>query len=895
MVDKDKKQLEKEAIEERKREAREIKHKEKIREKRRVEKAKQRAKKRKMKPKVFCECKAREFRIIEARRNESSVAWNTWCPPDPAPVQEIVYEKVVLTSEDLPPPPPPIPIETRDLIIQIDLPPIEPGTLLSEDMFDIDELDAMASVEEIVRTPYDTMSSVSRKKSGAGVIVVNSQDKSIRSSIPRVSKTPRPRPRSLYDTKPKPKPRVREIVMQTDSDPGPLREQNIQYEKQCVCQPGPNSRCTCKKDGEGAPCSCKTPSPLDGGPPCICKPRFGPGFRTKRRKKCKSKKCKKCREKVLSGRDYMARTRTKDERMKEEQEKIRIEKAKLKAMKQVQKTEVKLTRSEMAKEKVELKAAADRLREQMKEQEIIMKEQRKRDMAREKRLKAQVLEQKKQAQRDEDFRRRLSEMRKPEAEFCGCKDWQKGLCRVKIPPDIEAAREALLKAQNPEGGTKTSQSSLHAPRTAVMLARSIDNSDSEFILPTRKQPHQETLQKFQYERDNYVANATISRDLRDSIFEITNRLSLSENNVVEARLLSNDLSGSRGRELRSWCDDMRMTCSSSFHRKSYSPQLKRTVTQKMSQENAITKNFKSNCGVADKKENWQQKVLTMKSAHPRRRSSTPPDRYTEDYDDVAITSTAASAKLNKNVTQAKTKQQSPKRHRIPTELDVPTTALTGNNDIITPKISNKAVRPRHRPICTNVAETIFTRSNEETGSTVDLNQSILTQQNDSSTSKSGLHRFVEKVMSKKKKDRKRERIRHDSQHNCNQVKGIQGTGPKVQLDKNRVIPADKFPQGSIKNINSRFTKRKFAKNIVTSLISIFNNSSCRMPKGVSSVMPVQLADSSIAEEPSNGQNCGRPLFPADSGAISVAERPGLHLLSSPPPVSRAARLRDQSR
>lgn len=862
MEDKDRKQAEKDAIEEKKREARELKMKEKIRERRRIERAKQRARRRKMRPKVFCECKAREFKIIEARRNETLGSWNTWCPPDPAPEADIVYDAVAVSPEDLASPPPPIAVEMRDLMIQIDLPPIEPGTALSEEMFDIDELDAMGSVQEFERSAFDRLSTVSSRvrRSIAGVVVASSLDKSIRPLTPRVSKTPRPRPRSMNDTKPKPKPRVREIVMQTDSDPGPLREQNIQYEKQCVCQPGPDSKCTCKRDGEGDPCSCRTPSPLDGGPPCICKPRFGPGFRTKRRKKCKSRKCKKCREQVLSGRDKMARTRTKDEKIKEEQEKIRIEKAKLKAMKQVQKREGKINRHDLATEKIEMKAAADRLKEQMREQESKLKEQKRRELAREKRLKAQVKEQRKQAARDEDFRRRLSEMRKPEAEFCGCKDWQKGLCRIKIPPDIEAAREALLREQN------ASIDKSHGGQTMAMtvtLARSVDNSDSEFILPTHRQPgRKEALYKSQYKVDNYVANATISRDQRDSVFDITNRLSVSENDVGEARYLNNDLLGSRGKELRSWYDDMRITCSSSFRGKSYSPQ--RQLKQNITQHN----------------------TATTKSAYPRRRCSTPPA--------VATTNTAASSKVNKNVSLAKTKQQSTRRRRIP-EDDVPTTALNINNDIITPKINNKDIRPRNRPVYTNVAETVFTRSNDETGSTVDMIQSILTQQNDSSTSKSGLHRFVEKVLSKKRKDRSKERFRHEIQRNYNQVKGIQGTGTKAKLDKNRGIPADKFPQGSIKMMNSRFMKRKFAKNIVTSLISIFNNSSCRMPKGASSVMPAQLADSSIAEEPYDSPTCGRALFAADSAATSVAERPGLHVLGSPPPARRVARLRDQTR
>lgn len=891
MIDRDRKQAEKDAIDEKKREAKALRMKEKARERRRMERAKQRARRRKMKPKVFCECKAREFKIIEARRNETLGAWNSWCPPDPAPEQDIVYETVTLSPEDIASPLQPLAVEMRDLMIQIDLPPIEPGTPLSEEMFDIDELQAMGSVEEFDRNAYDRVSSVSGniRRSVAGVVVASAQDKSIRPSMPRASKTPRPQPRSLYDTKPKPKPRVREIVMQTDSDPGPLREQNIQYETQCVCRPGPDSKCTCQRDGEGDPCRCRTPSPLDGGPPCICKPRFGPGFRTKQRKKCKSRKCKKCREKTLSGRDQMARTRTKDEKLKEEQEKIRIEKAKLKALKQVQKKEGKLNRHELAREKVEMKAAAERLKDQMKEQELKMRDQKRKEMARERRLKLQQKEQKRQAKRDEDFRRRLSEMRKPEAEFCGCKDWQKGLCRVKIPPDIEAAREAMLREQNADPDDSRTPMP-HAGLTAAMavtLARSIDNSDSEFILPTHKQPRRpETFHKSQYKVDNYVANATISRDLRDSVFEITNRLSVSENDIGEARYLNNDLLGSRGKELRSWYDDLRITCSSSFHRKSYSPlrQLKQNITHKRSydKEHAFRKDFKPICGVADKNENWQP---TAKSAYPRRRSLTPPA--------VATTNAAASSKINKTILPAKTKYQSTRR-RIP-EHDVPSIAPSVNNDIITPKISNKVIRPRHKPVYTNVAETVFTRSNDETESTVDMIQSILTQQNDSSTSKSGLHRFVDKVLSKRKKDRSKERFRHEIQRNCNQVKSIQGTGPKVKLDKNRGISADKYPQGSIKMMNSRFMKRKFAKNIVTSLISIFNNSSCRMPKGASSVMPAQLADSSITEEPSDGQTGGRALFPADSAATSVAERPGLHLLGSPPPVLRGARLRDQAR
>lgn len=887
MEDKEKKLQEREALEEQKREAREMKAKEKIREKRRVEKAKQRARKKKLRPKVFCECKAREFKIMEARRQEALGVWNTWCPPDPTPEPEVVYEQIVMSPEDLPPPPPPPVIEMRDLIIQIDLPPIEPGTTLSDEMYDEEEMDMMGSVEELPRA----YSLLRKRRRSSGVVVANSQEQSIRSSISGVSKTPRPRPRSLYDTKPKPKPRVREVVMQTDSDPGPLREQSIQYAKQCVCQPGPNSRCTCKRDRLGASCSCKTPSPLDGGPPCICKPKYGPGFRTRRRKKCKSRKCKKCREKGLSGRDQMAKLRTRDEKMKEEQEKIRIEKAKLKAMKQVQKREGQINRTEMAREKGEMRQAAARLRVQMKEQEIIMKEQKRRQALADKRVKQQAKEQKRQAQRDEDFRRRISEMRKPEAEFCGCKDWQKGLCRIKIPPDILAARHALLKEQNPDADLETLRSDVtnYGQIVAALLVQNIDNSDSEFLLPIHKQSRpQKTIHKYQYETDNYVANTTVSRYLVDPTFEITNHFSLSENDVREARYLNNDVSGSRGKELRSWYNDMRVTCSSSFHKKSYLPQRKLTenTIEKMSPDNAIRKDFKSKCDVADKKENRPQNILTT-SAYPRRHSSTPPDRCSEDQ--IATTSTTLNSKVNKNVKlneKTKTIQQSARRRRI-SEHDVPATALSVNNDI-----QNKVLQPRHRPVCTNVAETVFTHPNDETESIVDINQSILTQRDDSSTSKSGLHRLVEKVLSKRKKDRNKENFRHERQHNCNQGKDILGTGQKVKLDGNR---ADKFPQGSIKIINSQFTKRKNAKNIVTSLISIFNNSSSRMPKGVSSIMPAQLADSSIAEEPSEGQTCGRPLFNADSSVTSVAERPGLHLLGSPQTVRRAARLRDQTR
>lgn len=803
MVDKEKKQAEKEALEEKKREVREFKAKEKIREKKRIEKAKQRARKKKIKPKVICECKAREFKIIEARKHETLSAWNTWCPPDPAPEQEIVYERLVLTLEDLPPQPPPPPIETRDLMIQIDLPPIEPGTALSEEMYELDEVDEYGSVEVIENTPNKkSVSPRHLRRSITGVIVATSQDKSIHPSIPMDSKTPRPRPRSLYDTKPKPKPRVRAIIMQTDSDPGPLREQNIQYEKQCVCRPGPDSKCTCQKSESDKPCSCKTPSPLDGGPPCICKPTFGPGYRTRRRKKCRSRKCKKCREKGLSGRDIMAKLRTRDEKMKEEQEKIRIEKAKLKVMKQVQKKEGKVNRAEAARDKIEMKAAAERIKHQMREQDRIMKAQKRRELARQKKIKQQQKEQKRQVLRDEEFRRRLSEMRKPEAEFCGCRDWQKGLCKVKIPPDILAAQEALQKEQEEREANLISSKSMkmslsRAAQTMAMaakLARSIDNSDSEFILPTHRQSQrQETFHKYQNKADNYV-----------------------------------------------------------------------------------------------EKENWQQNILTPKSAYPGRMSLTPPDKYSEDHDAVAITSTAQSSKVINNITLTKTKQQSTRRRRIH-EHNVPPTALSGNNDIIAPKISYKTVRSRQLPVCTNVAETVFTYSNDETESTVDINQLILTQQNDSSTSKSGLHRIVEKVLSKRKKNRSKERFQHETQHNCNKKKRIQGTGPKVKRDKNR---ADEFPQGSTRMVNSRFMKRKFAKNIVTSLISIFNNSSCRMPKGVSSVMPEQFADPSIVEEPSEDQNYSPPLYIVDSGVTSVAERPGLHLLGSPPPVSRAVRLRD---
>lgn len=890
MEDKEKKQQEKAALEEQKREAKQINEKEKIREKKRAEKAKERAKRRKMKPKVFCECKAREFKIMEARRREGLGVWDTWCPPDPTPEPEIVYEQLVLSPEDLPPPPPPPEIEMRDLIIQIDLPPIEPGTILSDEMYDEDEFDSMGSVEELPRA----YSLLKRRRRSSGIVVASSQEQSIRSSMPRVSKTPRPRPRSLYDTKPKPKPRVREVVMQTDSDPGPLRERSIQYAKQCICHPGPGSRCTCKGKELGGSCSCRTPSPLDGGPPCICKPRYGAGLKTKRRKKCRSRKCKKCREKGLSGRDQMARLRTKDEKMKEEQEKIRIEKAKLKAMKQAQKKEGQMNRTEMAREKGEMRQAAARLRIEMKDQELKLKEQKRRQAIAQKRVKQQEKEQKRQAQRDEDFRRRVSEMRKPEAEFCGCKDWQKGLCRIKIPPDILEARKALLREQNPDADVETLRSDVtnygqQMTAVAAMLVRNIDNSDSEFLLPIHRQSrHQKTLHKYQYETDNYVANTTVSGYLLDPSFEIPNPFSLSENDVREARYLNNLVSRSRGKELRSWYNDMRITCSSSYHKNSYSPQRKSTEnTKKKMQENAIRKDFKSKCVIADKKENRPQNTLTTKSTYPRRHSSPPSDKYSEDQ--IATTSTTPNSKVSRNVKlseKAKTKQQSARRRRI-SQCDVPATALSVNNDI--PK---KVLQPRHRPVCTNVAETVFTHPNDETESIIDINQSILTQRNDSSTSKSGLHRLVEKVLSKRKKDRNKEKFRHETQHNCNQVKEILGTSPKVKLDRNR---ADKFPQGSIKIINSQFTKRKNAKNIVTSLISIFNNSSSRMSKGVSSIMPAQLADSSIAEEPSEGQTCGTALFNADSSVTSVAERPGLHLLGSPPPVRRAAHLRDQTR
>lgn len=880
MIDKDRKQAEKDALEEKKREARQIRLKEKARERKRIERAKIRARRKKIKPKVFCECKAREFKIIEARRTTLD-PWGSWCPPDPAPEQEIMYEQLVLSHDDMPPPPPPIPIETRDLMVQIDLPPIEPGTALSDEMYDEDELDKMGSIEFVDKNAAVRLSSVSR--SIPGIFLASSQDKTSRSSIPRVPKTPRPQPRSQYDTKPKPKPRVREIVMQTDSDPGPLREQNVQYEKQCVCRPGPNSKCTCKVEGEGGPCSCKTVSPLDGGPPCICKPRFGPGYRTKRRKKCKSRKCKKCREKGLSGRDYMAKTRTKDERVKEEQEKIRIEKAKMKAMRQVQKFEGRRDRGDLIREKAEMKAATERIKEQLREKEEQIKEQKRREIAKEKRLKAQLKEQRRQAQRDEDFRRRLSEMRRPEAEFCGCKDWQKGVCRVKIPPDILEAREALLRAtENPEG--EASGKATKTPSMTVMLARSVDNSDSEFILPTHMQPRRrETLHKSQYETANSVTNATISRDLRDSIFEVTNHLSLSENDIQEY------FSGHGGSELRSQYDDMRMACSSSFHRK-YSPErlLIQNITKgsqentiditpKRSHENVIRKDFKPTCGVSDKKENWQQNTWTTKSAYPNRQSSSPPDA--EDHDVVASTSTA----VGNYVKSIKT--QPTRRRRIP-EHDVLPNALKIDNDIIAPQTSNKALRPRHRLVCTNVAETVFTRSDDETKSIVDMNQSILTQENNnSSTSKSGIHKFVEMVFNKRK-DTSKERFRHETQHSSNQVKNIRGTVPKTKQDKSRGKPTDKFLQGGIKIKNSRFTKRKFGKNIVTSLISIFHNSSCHMPKGASSVIPAQLADSRIAEEPSDGQGCGRPLFAADSSATSVTERPGRHLLGSPTPARR---------
>lgn len=881
-----------------------------------------------MRPKVFCECKAREFKIIEARRHETFGLWSNWCPPDPAPEQEIVYEQVVLTSEDLPPPVVE-PLEVRDLMIQIDLPPIEPGTQLSDEVYDEDELDAMGSVEEL-ENEYDNVYLSDRsqrsRKSRAGVIVASSLDRPKRSSIPKVSKIPQPRPRSLYDTKPKPKPRVRAIVMQTDSDPGPLRERFIQYEKQCVCQPGPGSKCTCRRDGRS--CNCKTPSPLDGGPPCICKPKFGPGFgpgfggpgfgpgfggpgfRTRRRKKCKSRKCKKCREKGLSGRDVMAKMRTKDEKMKEEQEKIRIEKAKLKAMKQVQKQEGRMQRREQAKDKYEMKAAAERIKHQMRQQDHAMKEQKRKDQIREKRVKEQLKDQQRQLARDEAFKRRLSEMRKPEAEFCGCKDWQKGLCKVKIPPDILEAQEALRREQQAAMGVLddqiTTMSVSHSPvvsetkttAMAVMLARSIDNSDSEFIMPTQRQSRRQTiLHKYQNEADNYIAIATVSKNLRDSIFEITNRLSLSENDVREARYLNNELLRSGGRELRNWNDNMRLTCSSFFHRKPYSPQrqLKENATRKKSHENAISKNFKSKCGITDTEENCQQNNLTKKSLYPRRRPLTPSYRYSEDHNTVATTSTAYNSKVSKNISPAKTNTQSTTRRRI-LEHEVPTTELNIKNNIIISKISNKAVRPRHAPVCTNVAETVFTYSNDETESTVNINHSILTQQNNSYLSKSGLHGIVEKVLSKRRKGRNKEGFQPETQHNWKQIKGIEKTGPKVKLDKNRT---DTLPQGSIKMVNSRLTKRKFAKNIVTSLISLFNNSSCRMPKGASSVMPAQLEDACIAEEPFEGPNCGRPLFAVDSGVTSVAERPGLHLLgsppASPPPPPPHRRLRGQMR